>query len=222
MWLQHYKLSEDEQKLLDMSKKDFDSYMMENYADMFVNRHAKEGQTVIYPMNFGFEIGPGWRHILDDLCRRLKAIQDLTGVVCVFDQIKEKYGTARFYHHIENKEEGIDKSIFDIIDCLVSHYEEYTDYVCEELGTNVDPNKKIQMGSWIYGMGIEGFEKWEREAHPESAEDRIKIAKEYLESVEKRIDIKEKMYYFSMDELKEVDKVVEDIVEKRKARKDAV
>ena len=233
MWLKHYKLNEEEQKLVDMSREEFNSYMMEHYSDLFKNRYAQEGQKVIYPMNFGFEIGQGWRHVLDSLCRKLKAIQDLTGVVCVFDQIKEKFGSARFYYHIESLESSKEnvsgfsnEDILDdacgIIDVLVNHYEEYTEYVCEELGTNVHSGEKIQMGSWMYGMGIEGFEKWERESHPESCEDRIRMAKEYLERVGKLKEIKDKMYYLSMDELERIDKIVNEIQEERKARNDAV
>jgi len=229
MWLKHHKLNEHEQKLVDMSSEEFDSYMMKNYSEMFKNRDQQEGQKVIYPMNFGFEIGPGWRHVLDSLCKKLDVICNLTGVVCVFDQIKEKYGSSRFYYHIEPPEsteekivEFSDNDICAIIDVLVNHYEEYTDYICEELGTNVHPGDKIQMGTWVYGMGIEGFEKWERESHPESCEDRIKMAKEYLEVVEKKKHIKENLYYLSIDELDRIDKVVNEIEEERSARKDAV
>ena len=224
MLLRHYSLNEDEQKLVNMSVGEFDSYMMENYADMFRNRNVKEGQEVIYPMNFGFSIGPGWRHVLDSLCRKLKFIQELTGLICVFDQIKEKYGSARFYYHVEASEDGAqdNKDLADIVDDLVHLYEEYTDYVCEELGTNIDPDEKVQMGSWMYGMGIEGFEKCERKHNSEYSDKRIEMAKRGLESAKKRKEIKKSMYYFDMSELEELEKVVNEISKKRKAKNELV
>jgi len=201
MWLKHYKLNEQEQKLVDMSREEFDKYMMSNYADMFKQRYLEKDQKIILPMNFGFEIGPGWHHVLDSLCSKLKIIQDLTGYVCVFEQIKEKYGGARFYYHTElvdkNKPSLQGDQIVNIIDDLVSMYEEYCDYVCEELGTNIDAEEKVQVGSWYYGMGIEGFKKWTKEAFPESSDARIKAAEEDLEYRKKRREIKEKLYELS-------------------------
>ena len=48
------------------------------------------------------------------------------------------------------------------------------------------------------------------------------MAKEYVARIEKKISVKEKMYYFSMDELKEVEKVVDSISAKRKAKNELV
>jgi len=216
MWLKHYKLNDHEQKLIDMPQEEFDKYMMSNYADMFKNRIVREGQEVIYCMNFGFEIGPGWRHVLDYLCSMLKVIQDLTGCVCVFDQIKEKFGGARFYHHVElmeGKEEPQDiKQIDDIIDNLVNLYEEYCDYVCEELGTNIEPKDKVVIGGWYYGMGIEGFKKiakgiWGKDTN------RIKIAEENLAKNQKRKAISQQLLILSDNELDKVEKMVQGIVQ---------
>lgn len=212
MWLRHHKLNDHEQQLVDMPQEEFDKYMMSNYADMFKKRIMRDGQEVIYPMNFGFEIGAGWRHVLDSLCSKLKVIQDLTGCVCVFDQIKEKFGGARFYQHIElmeGKEESQDiKQIDAIIDNIVSLHEEYCDYVCEELGTNINPKDKVVIGGWCYGMGIEGFKKaWE------DSPDRIKIAEEYLAKNKKREEICQQLSMLNENELDKVGKMVQDMIQ---------
>jgi len=217
MWMKHYKLDEHEQKLLDMSREEFDKYMMENYPDQFKKRRVEEGQQVIYPMNFGFEIGKGWRHVLDSLCGKLKIIQDLTGYVCVFDQVKEKYGGARFYAHtelMEGHEESPDtKQIDEIIDTLVNHYESYCDYVCEELGTNIHPDEKIVVGGWYYGMALEGFKKSAKEAWPESFEKRIEMAEKCAAKQEQLKKIKRNLYELSDNELKKVQEVVEELMQ---------
>jgi len=212
MWLRHHKLNDHEQKLVDMPQEKFDKYMMSNYADMFKKRIMRDGQEVIYPMNFGFEIGPGWRHVLDSLCSKLSVIQGLTGCVCVFDQIKEKFSGARFYKHtelMEGKEESQDiKQIDAIIDNIVSLHEEYCDYVCEELGTNINPKDKVVIGGWCYGMGIEGFKKaWE------DSPDRIKIAEEYLAKNEKREEICQQLSMLNENELDKVGKMVQDMIQ---------
>ncbi len=213
MWLSHYSLKENEQKLVDMSDEEFDKYMMSNYADMFIQRNAQEGQEVIVPMMFGFEIGKGWSHVLDNLCSKLKVIQALTGYVCVFDQIKEKFGGARFYYHIDRVNKNIDakdddKAICKIIDDLVNLHENYCDYVCEELGTNIDPEEKVVVGRWYYGMGIEGFKKCAEKSWPDSFEDRIESAEKYLERRKKEHKIKNNFYELNDEELNNIDELV--------------
>ena len=219
MWLSHYKLNEHEQKLVDMSAKEFDEYMMSNYADMFKNRYEEEGQQVILPMNFGFEIGPGWRHVIDSLCRKLKLIKDLTGCVCIFDQIKEKYGGARFYHHVEgddggNRDAKIAKTVCDIVENLVNSHEEYCDYVCDELGTNLHSGEKIVIGGWYYGCGIEGFKKVAPERWSSCADDRIKMAEMYLERKEKERKMKTDCHNLNDEELDLVCQLVQTYIDK--------
>ena len=224
MWMKHYKLNEHEQKLVDMSVKEFDDYMMSNYANMFKQRNAQEGQKIIHPMNFGFAIGPGWRHVLDSLCSKLKIIQDLTGHVCVFDQVKEKYGGARFYTHVERighveKNEADDKKssiICDTIDSLVSMYEEYCDYVCEELGINISPEEKIIVGGWYYGMGIDGFKKTAKIIWKESSDDRIALAEKYLSRKSKEKKITGRFYDLNDDELEEINKTTTKMIERKR------
>jgi len=46
-------------------------------------------------MAFGFEVGNGWEPIVRRMCSRLSALAP----VPVLDQVKEKFGTLRVYHH---------------------------------------------------------------------------------------------------------------------------
>jgi hypothetical protein len=204
MWLKHQKLNEHEQMLLDMSDKEFDDYMLANYPKSFKNRYRTADQEIILPMNFGFEVGAGWRHVLDSLCSKLKRIEELTGYVTVFDQVKEKYGGARFYYHIEEAEVVCgDKHISGLIDDIVNYYEEYCDHVCEVLGTNVDT--KIVSGRWFYGCGLEGFKK----AYPDSP-DRIKVAEEYVNQSEVIKKISDDLWILEEDDITKIKNIIDD------------
>lgn len=52
-------------------------------------------------MCWGIECSDGWYHLIDALCGRLMEIREKYDATCVFDQVKEKYGTIRAYHHVE-------------------------------------------------------------------------------------------------------------------------
>lgn len=52
----------------------------------------------IFPEGFYFECQEGWYELLDALCDRLQARTDMHGDPQVIaQQVKEKYGTLRFY-----------------------------------------------------------------------------------------------------------------------------
>jgi hypothetical protein len=46
---------------------------------------------------FGFETGTGWFPLLYRLCKQLSDIQQSTGSIIQIRQVKEKFGTLRFY-----------------------------------------------------------------------------------------------------------------------------
>lgn len=208
MWLKHYKLNEHEQKLVDMSAKEFDDYMMSNYPDMFISRYRQEGQNVILPMNFGFEMGEGWRHILDKLCKQAQVLQKAFNFTLVFDQIKEKFGSGRFYCHIEVPE-GVEisdeqKIASDIAQLLASHYEEYTEYICEVLGTNVNPEDKVRSGVWMFGCGLEGFKK----SHADSP-DRIESAEKHIAKNNRIKELKDELYRLPNEDLDKIKLIID-------------
>ena len=221
MWMKHSKLNEHEQKLKDMSVEEFDHYMMEHYPDMFKKRNRPPDQKFIEPMNFGFEIGNGWRHVLDSLCKKVKVLQDTFGFILVFDQVKEKIGSARFYTHIEfpestkvSKEQAVAAEIAKLI---ADHYEEYTDYVCEELGTNINPNEKISLGSWYYGMGLEGYIQSTEKSRLDEKEkkEKIEIAKKSDENRKNISDLKRKLNYLKKEDIEEINSLVDEKIKNK-------
>lgn len=216
MLLRHYKLNDWENQLLNMTDKQFDNYMVQTYPDMFKQRYAAKDQKYIMPMNFGFCIGPGWRHVLDELCKELKVIQDLTGFVCVFDQIKEKFGTARFYYHIEEQDSKVNESSKEtwqqIISNLVHMYETYTAHVCEELGINFEKREKVSYPHWIYGMSRKGFEQFAvRTWGEEYGALRIDTANKCAIKQDLLFDIKDDLGSLQEDDLKKVKAFIEEV-----------
>jgi len=91
------------------------SYLVENFPNLYRDYGVSPSQSC---MAFGFECGDGWFDIIKRLSEKLNPL----GVVAA--QVKEKYGTLRFYITM-----GTDEA-FDLIDAA----EEETERTCEECG----------------------------------------------------------------------------------------
>ena len=94
-------------------KQELDELLCQRYPKIFVDRHGDMKQTL---MCWGFECGDGWFNIIDRLCSNIQHHVDwaqlqkekygrgegCTQVVAV--QIKEKFGTLRFYTNGGNEQ----------------------------------------------------------------------------------------------------------------------
>jgi hypothetical protein len=125
-------------------KQEYDTYLCTTYPKMFVNRYKPMTETT---MCWGFDCGNGWYHIINQLCaniqhhidwrnrkNELDPNQPIVPQVTV-DQVKEKFGTLRFYYT------GGD----DYIDGLVSMAESMSGVTCEECG---NPGSTVGRG-WL-------------------------------------------------------------------------
>jgi hypothetical protein len=108
-------------------KKELDEQLCQKYPLIFANRHQPMNETA---MCWGFDCGDGWFNILDQLCSSIQHHIDWKNkkepVVeqVVADQIKEKFGTLRFYYS------GGD----DYIAGLVTMAESMSGVTCEDCG----------------------------------------------------------------------------------------
>ncbi len=102
-----------------------DKQLCEKYPKIFRDRHKSMTETCMY---WGFEHGDGWYDILEHLCESLtrtystsielddedglrlglekctytkKYHFDVKAPQVIADQVKQKFGTLRFYYHIE-------------------------------------------------------------------------------------------------------------------------
>lgn len=82
-------------------KEELDAQLCEKYPKIFKNRHSPMTETC---MCWGFEHGDGWYNIIDQLCDNIQSYIDWKNkkgeevAQVVADQVKEKFGTLRFYY----------------------------------------------------------------------------------------------------------------------------
>ena len=106
-------------------KLELDQLLCEKYPKMMVNRNKNMQETC---MCWGFECGDGWFNILDQLMGNIqhhidwKNRKEEVVAQVTLDQVKEKFGTLRFYYS------GGD----DAIDGMVRMAERMSGVTCEE------------------------------------------------------------------------------------------
>ena len=106
-------------------KQELDKLLCEKYPKMMVNRNKNMQETC---MCWGFECGDGWFNILDQLMGNIqhhidwKNRKEEVVAQVTLDQVKEKFGTLRFYYS------GGD----DAIDGMVRMAESMSGVTCEE------------------------------------------------------------------------------------------
>lgn len=112
-------------------------------------RGVKEPPTANL-MCFGFECGDGWFNLLYQLSKEIVKSDPEAKAL----QVKEKYGTLRFYctYYSESSEEAIDKA------------EKLSEITCEDCGK---PGSLHHRGSWLRTLCGECAVKFEYEKCPE-------------------------------------------------------
>lgn len=129
---------------------DLDKKLVEKYPVIFQNRYSDMQSTA---MCWGFECGDGWYTLIDNLCAQIthhlkyNAKPETEPFVC--DQVKEKFGTLRFYGH------GGDERVW----AFVWFAENFSGRICETCGR---PGKLITNG-WYYTACEEHTEEEDKE-----------------------------------------------------------
>lgn len=105
-------------------RKELDEALCKKYPGIFKNRRGDMRKTA---MCWGFP-GDGWYKIIDELCEKLQKIADKHGTEIIATQVKEKYGTLRFYIG------GVDTHVFNQVHKLIHKAEKQSAVTCEECG----------------------------------------------------------------------------------------
>jgi hypothetical protein len=126
-------------------KQKLDETLCKKYPLIFADRNKSMMETC---MCWGFEHGDGWYNIIDSLCGQIQHHIDWQNKnfekghaqykqvpQVVVSQVKEKFGTLRFYYH------GGD----DVIDGMVRMAESWSAVACEECGAPGTQNSR----GWI-------------------------------------------------------------------------
>jgi hypothetical protein len=157
-------------------RQELDKLLCERYPKMMINRNKDMKETC---MCWGFECGDGWFTILDELMGNIQhhidwknRKEELVAQVTL-DQVKEKFGTLRFYYT------GGD----DVIDGMVRMAEAMSGVTCESCGAQAKTNwPKTENG------GIGGCVRTECKPCEEKREEDLKA---YLNELEQKRLLKE-------------------------------
>jgi len=125
-------------------KQELEKQLVENYPAIFREHGGGISET---PMAFGIQHGDGWYDILDALCYEIQNEVDWvnrnrpdTKFRCVAEQVKEKYGTLRFYVRYEFDPDILPRDMdrlrnsMDKIGGMISMAERMSARVCEVCG----------------------------------------------------------------------------------------
>lgn len=116
--------------------------IVKKYKYMF--NHMSDSR---YPISYGFSCDDGWNKILENLITKISEI-DIYKVVRIF-QIKEKFGTLRFYIEFTEPQLPYNNIIIDYSDDiykLITETEKLSAITCERCGKT--PAKVTGKG-WI-------------------------------------------------------------------------
>ena len=162
MFLQYYGISDD------IKKNKYEGFM-DKYPILFRDRNLDMTKTC---MCFGIECPIGWYHILEQLCTVLEFYNieytQKYNVGIVADQVKEKFGTLRFYYHIEDMDENgksiegentkvksdahhviIHEYLDMIVGNAIGEAEKMTYDTCANCGHHLDDKNRVKTSGWI-------------------------------------------------------------------------
>lgn len=117
--------------------KDLDDLLVSKYPKIFAQRYKSMEETA---MCWGFECGDGWFWLIDKLCESIQNYIDSNHKQQLeATQVKEKYGSLRFYYT------GGDK----LIEGMIWLAEFLSNSICENCGEHGE-NKTIN--NWLYTL----------------------------------------------------------------------
>ena len=189
-------------------KNDLDKKLCEKYPKIFVNRNKPMNETC---MCWGFDHGDGWYNIIDSMCSAmtytyqtsievdaLRAIAwnleptkwgdgevkyylDVQGPQVIADQVKEKFGTLRFYFHLEFEPRFRELAYGEnplpaakecaeryssYIDGIVHYAECLTERTCEETGKEGEMHVSGNRNGWYRTLNREHAKTLDRNFIP--------------------------------------------------------
>jgi len=109
--------------------------LFERHNFIFRGRYSPVTQNL---MPFGFECGDGWFTLIDELCTTIDRILEQDETLAkdfIVTQVKEKYGTLRFYT----------SPTPDLIHWVIDFAEGMSAKICERCGNPGKPNNQ----GWI-------------------------------------------------------------------------
>ena len=107
---------------------DLDKKLVEDFPVLYADRY---GSMLTTCMCWGFCSGDGWEPLIRKLSEQLTYLSTGSGLKFKAAQVKEKYGTLRFYY--DTYGEGSDV-VEDLASIAVAHAERLSEVTCEMCG----------------------------------------------------------------------------------------
>jgi hypothetical protein len=124
-----------------------EKYLFETYPKIFQEPDTPK-ENLMY---FGFECDDGWFYLIDELCKHIQSYIDcnphLNIVQVQATQVKEKFGTLRFYFNGGN----------NYIEGMVSQTEWLSESTCEICGSHEDVR---QTSGWVKTLCDDHYKKY--------------------------------------------------------------
>lgn len=132
-------MTSETRKRKNSMKKELEQALAERFPFMrrgpsIGEQHTACGRVEDLYSAFGLEMDDGWFQLIWDMCGEITAVYAAVGQTpdLVVDQVKEKYGTLRFYWH--PREGAVFRELHRQVDDIVDRYEEKSACVCECCG----------------------------------------------------------------------------------------
>jgi len=116
-----------------------DKKLVETYPMLYAQRNKPVNETA---MCWGFECGDGWYGIINELSEQLEWLNKTDAVLIEAVQVKEKFGTLRFYTQIRDCDSGFP---WHMVDALCDDAGVRSGTICEECGQY----GRLREGGWI-------------------------------------------------------------------------
>ena len=128
--------------------KELTDKLFNKYPKIFQDKDKSCRESLVC---FGFEFDSGWANITEKMLEKLQLIQDTTGIEIIATQMKEKFGTGRFYYYTKSDNYKGDKQNLEIwlqiITTIVDYWEfSETANTCEVSGKSGWLHSK---GGWV-------------------------------------------------------------------------
>jgi hypothetical protein len=160
--------------------------LIEKYPDIFQDAIKPMSKTC---MCWGITCGDGWKDTIDETCKQLTILKDITGIQVIADQVKEKFAGLRFYYHCDASNYKLAEEDFDswqnMIENVISSCERKCDHVCDHCGES--RWKTARLGHWMVGICDSCLEK-EIKDRGEDFEKDFYANKKFNEVLEREIE----------------------------------
>ena len=141
---------------MDEGQKSVWSDFMEKYPILFQQKDLPMNRTC---MCWGIDCPEGWHDIVKDVCNKIETINNTVGKDHNFEiqaiQVKEKFGTLRFYIGNYPKEDASDEDMElarlfeEICEDVVTRAEYLTESVCQVCGRPIYEGNRVVSRGWI-------------------------------------------------------------------------